>query len=73
MKKKMKNNNDSSVSMFLTMQDRYQPDVCTEHKRYYLASNISAKISFFLIYKISSILEQLYMDLDIQAYYSAAQ
>jgi len=47
--------------MFLTIQARSQPDVCTEHKQCYLASNISAKISFFLIRKISSILEELYM------------
>jgi len=45
------------------MQAQYQPDVYTEHKRYYLASNISAKEFFFLIYWISSILEQLNMDL----------
>jgi len=49
--------------MFLTTQARNQPDVYTEHKRYYLASNISAKYLFFLIHKISSKLAQLYMDL----------
>ena len=46
------------MSMFLSTQGRSQPDVCTEHKQCYLARNISAKISFFLIRTISSILEQ---------------
>jgi len=32
--------------MFLTTQARSQPDVCTEHKQCYLASNISAKSPF---------------------------
>jgi len=51
------------MSMFLTTQARSQPDVCTEHKQCYLARNISAKNLLFLIRKISSTLEQLYMDL----------
>jgi len=41
-------NDSSSLSMFLTTQALSQPDVCTEHKQCYLASNISAKISYYL-------------------------
>jgi len=39
--------NDSSVSMHLKMQAQYQPGVYTKHKRYYIASNIFAKVFFF--------------------------
>ena len=52
------------MSMFLTTQARSQPDVCTEHKQCYLArAKYFCKNLLFLIRKISSILEQLYIDL----------
>jgi len=35
------------MSMFLTTQAPSQPDVCKEHHQCYLASTVSAKISFF--------------------------
>ena len=34
------------MSMFLTIQGLSQPDVCTEHKQCYLASNISENLLF---------------------------
>jgi len=49
------------MSMFLTIQARSQPDVCTQHKQCLSSEQYFCKNLLFLIRKISSILEQLYM------------